>query len=205
MMSGRIWRRATSVTVAVTVAGLAGSAGARQARAQAKPMRIGTVRASADSSEVGLTGKTIVLTGSVTIQTSDGQSAAADTMRLSMGSNPVTRKDDVATVTAEGHVRFKVVQSVIEKGSSPMKRVIEGTSDKIVWHRADNRAELTGHVTVSSDDPARSMTWLNVGTAIIDMSDGGSVKTQKAAAGPQIAIEVVSKEPLTKKAETKTK
>lgn len=184
------------VVASVLVLGVCGAVsvwGARQARAQG--MRLGSVVAHANHSEVDLNGKSILLTGGVTVETIDGvdrQSITSETMRLTMGLNPVTKKDDVASAIAEGNVRFMRVQSIPVKDAPAQSRTIQGSSDKITWQRFEGKANLTGHVTVSSDDPARKMTWRNAGSATIDLK-ANKIVADRATDGPQMTIEAIPK------------
>lgn len=185
--------RPIATAVAVIVLAGAGGYGARKVKAQAQPMRFGSVSAKASHGEADLNGKTVLLTGSVVIQTPDGQNIAADSVHISMGTNPVTKKDDVASATADGHVRFRTVQEIKPKGGAAYKRVITGTANEAVWQRFAGRADLTGDVTVLSDDPQRTMRWENAAKAIIDLK-AGTVKADSAPGGPQMTFDMTSKQ-----------
>ena len=182
--------RVVASVLVLGVCGAVGVWGARQARAQG--MRVGSAVARADHSEVDLNGKSIMLTGGVTVETVDGQSITSDTMRLTMGPNPVTKKDDVASAVAEGHVRFKTIQNIAAANTPVHNRTIQGSADKITWQRFEGKANLTGHVTVSSDDAARKMIWRDAGSATIDLK-AGKVVADRATDGPQMTIEAISK------------
>lgn len=182
--------RMSVLIMGLGIVGAASVSGAGKARAQG--MKLGSAIAHADHSEVDLNGKSILLSGSVTVETPDGQSIASDTMRLTMGQNPATKKDDLASAVADGHVRFKTMQNVAAANAPAEIRTIQGSSDKITWQRFAGKADLTGHVTVSSDDPTMKMIWRDAGSASIDLK-AGKVKADKAPDGPQMSIESISK------------
>lgn len=197
MTINSLFKRAGVALLVLALAGAANVSGARRARAQAKPIRIGSATAMADHSEVDLKGRSILLSGHVSIETPNGaehQNASAETMRLAMGVNPLTKKSDLAIVTAEGHVHFTAIQTVAGKDGKPMQRTITGSSDKAILHRFEQKAELTGNVTVISDDAEQKLTSRGAGSATIDLK-AGTVAANKAEGGPQVSIEWVSKEP----------
>ncbi|HEY3414628.1 MAG TPA: LptA/OstA family protein [Armatimonadota bacterium] len=164
--------------------------GAKQAKAQG--MHLGSATALADHSEVDISGKSILLSGGVNVVTPDGQKISSDTMRLTMGPNPATGKDDLSSAVAEGHVVFIAKQAISATNAPAQKRTIQGSSDKITWDRYEGKAVLTGHVTVSSDDPVRKMTWRDAGSATIDLL-AGKIVADRAPNGPQMTIEASSK------------
>jgi lipopolysaccharide export system protein LptA len=173
--------------------------GARRARAQAKPIKIGTASALADHAEVDLKGRFMLLSGSVRVkmpgQVDEKETiVTADSMRLAMGTNPVTKKPDLAAITADGHVHFNASQTVPNKDGKPMQRTIDGSSDKAVLHRFEQRAELTGNVTVTSDDAEQKVTSSGAGSATVDLK-AGTVAAHKAEGGPQVSIQWESKVP----------
>lgn len=176
--------------IAVGVISVAGVPGARRAEAQGA-MRIGSASARAKHAEANLNTGNYVLTGGVSVNTPDGQSVEADSMVLTMGRNPITRKQDVARVTAEGRVRFKAIQSVAQKGLPSYVRTISGSANKAIWRRLAGTADLTGDVTVTSDDPSRKIIWRNAATALLDLR-AGTVKAD-AANGEQMVVEMQSK------------
>lgn len=187
-------RRAGVAFLVLAVAGAANVSSAKRVRAQAKPIKVGTATALADHAQVDLKGRYMVLSGTVKVDTPEGQRATADTMRLTMDVNPLTKKSDLATVTAEGHVDFTAKQTVPSRDGKPMLRTITGQSNRAVLHRFEQQAELTGNVTVTSDDAEQKLTSSGAGSATIDLK-AGTVDAKKAEGGPQLSIEWVSKTP----------
>jgi lipopolysaccharide export system protein LptA len=154
------------VALAALVVGVPSALGQAGSRSQ-----FGTIAVRASRLDGTLAGENLAVTlsGGVSVQTASGDIITSNTMAVAMDTNPVTKKTDAKTVSANGNVKLKTIQVIQPASGAAYKRVINASADKMVLNNFQHIVTLTGNVTVTADDPRATSTWRNAAKATLNL------------------------------------